>query len=78
MSNSPNNTPAFDPAGYNSTEPTARYLDVSVGWLNKSRLDASGPPFVRFGSSVKYYGPSVIAWAAAQTRRSTSDNGEAA
>jgi hypothetical protein len=53
----------------------ARVLDVSPSYLNKLRVYGSGPPFVKFGKSVRYHIPSALAWAAARTRRSTSDKG---
>lgn len=63
---------------YGSTEIVARILGVSVSYLNKARMSGEGPPFHKFGRTVRYCIPDVIAWAVSRTRRSTSDPGEAA
>lgn len=69
-----NSTPFFED-GYNRTEATARRLGVSTSYMNKGRLNGSGPPFVKFGHSVRYHWPTVRAWAEERTSRSTSDCG---
>jgi hypothetical protein len=51
----------------------ARILKLSTSYLNKARVTGSGPPYVKFGRAVRYHVPSLLAWAEAQTRRSTSD-----
>jgi hypothetical protein len=62
------------PSEYGDVNVTARILDVSASYLNKARVYGSGPPFVKFGKSVRYHIPSALAWAATRTRRSTSEN----
>ena len=59
---------------YGDVNTTARILDVSASFLNKARVTGSGPPYAKFGKSVRYHIPSARAWAAARTRRSTSDS----
>ena len=39
---------------YLATIPAAAYLNVSVSWLTKSRMDGSGPVHRKFGASVRY------------------------
>ncbi len=35
----------------------AKAAKVSLSWLAKARRRGDGPPFVRFGRSVRYYAP---------------------
>jgi len=51
----------------------AGILRVSASFLNKKRLTGDGPPFAKFGKAVRYEVAALLDWAAAQTRRSTSD-----
>ena len=51
----------------------ARILSLSKSYLNKARVTGSGPPYVKLGRSVRYEVPTLLAWAKAQTRRSTSE-----
>jgi hypothetical protein len=62
---------------YGSVKIAARLLDLSESHLNKARVYGGGPPFVKFGASVRYHIPTLLEWAAARTRSSTSQ-GEAA
>ncbi len=57
----------------NDTDETAKRLGVSSSFLNKARLDGSGPPFVKLGKAVRYDWPVVRAWIATRTRHSTSE-----
>jgi hypothetical protein len=54
----------------------AKILGVSESFLNKARLDGTGPPFCKFGKAVRYSVTALLAWTASRTRRSTSDPGE--
>lgn len=65
---------------YGSTETVAKILGVSVSFLNKARMAGAekGPPFHKFGRTVRYSIPEVIAWAASRARTSTSNSGRAA
>jgi hypothetical protein len=51
----------------------AAILHVSASFLNKKRLSGDGPPYLKFGKAVRYGVPTLLDWAAAQARRSTSD-----
>lgn len=55
----------------------AEILGISVSFLNKSRVAGNGPPFLKFGHSVRYSLPALHVWATSQARRSTSDPGAA-
>jgi hypothetical protein len=63
---------------YCSTPAAADLLNVSISFLNKKRLDGTGPPFVKFGKTVRYELDALFGWAASRTRKSTSDTGQAA
>ena len=57
MTNQPNLS-ATDPA--ESTEmltpkELAKFAKVSISWLAKARLRGDGPPFKRFGRSIRYF-----------------------
>lgn len=65
-------------AQYANVKGAAKLLGVSESFLNKARLTGEGPPYAKFGHNVRYHVASVLNWAATQTRRSTSDRGEAA
>jgi hypothetical protein len=56
----------------------AKVLDVSPSFLNKLRMTGDGPPYVKFGASVRYILPQLLPWAMTHARTSTSDPGEAA
>jgi excisionase family DNA binding protein len=53
----------------------ARRLGVSVSYLDKMRLTGDGPPFYKFGRSVRYRISEVDEWAEQRRRISTSDAG---
>jgi predicted DNA-binding transcriptional regulator AlpA len=57
------------------TEATALRLGVSESYLNKARLAGNGPPFHKFGRSVRYKVSEVDEWAEGRRRVSTSDAG---
>jgi hypothetical protein len=59
---------------YGSVKVAARAIGVSESYLNKLRAYGGGPEYVKFGRTVRYHIPSVLVWASAQTRRSTSDH----
>jgi hypothetical protein len=59
---------------YGDVKAAANVLGVSTSFLNKARMSGLGPPFYKFGERmVRYHLPTLPAWAAAQARRSTSD-----
>jgi predicted DNA-binding transcriptional regulator AlpA len=60
---------------YVDTRAIARRLGVSASYLNKSRLNGDGPPFRKFGRSVRYLISEVDEWAEKRRRISTSDAG---
>jgi hypothetical protein len=64
---------------YGNVKIASKILGVSESCLNKWRMSGDGPPFLKWGASViRYHIPTLRAWAELQTRRSTSDDGEAA
>jgi hypothetical protein len=69
----PDNNHVSESSDYGDVGAAARILKLSKSYLNKARVTGSGPPYVKFGRSVRYHIPSLLAWAEAQTRRSTSD-----
>jgi hypothetical protein len=61
-----------------SSGAAAKVRGVSTSKMNKDRCFGGGPPFEKDGRVVKYRYGSLIAWMAAQTRHSTSDDGKVA
>jgi hypothetical protein len=59
---------------YGDVKAAARAIGVSASYLNKLRVYGGGPEYLKFGRTVRYHIPSVLVWASAQTRRSTSDH----
>ena len=69
----------------NQTDPSGRFVDpdeleiltdISKSTWAKRRLSGDTPPYIKIGRSVRYHLPTVIAWMARHTRRSTSDRGD--
>ncbi len=54
------------------TKAAAAFLGLSASWIAKSRMDGSGPPHRKFGTSVRYAIDDLNAWAEAQ-RATTGD-----
>lgn len=40
----------------------AKLLKVSVSWLAKARMRGEGPPYVKFGRSIRYSEAAVLQW----------------
>ena len=59
-----------------STVSAAKYLDMTVQHLAQTRLNGSGPPFVKVGRRVFYDVNEIDKWIEQNTRRSTSDRGQ--
>jgi len=55
-----------------SVRDAADYCDVSVSFLNRSRLTGDGPEFLKLGAKVMYESADLDAWLASRRRRSTS------
>ena len=59
----------------------ASFIASTKSWLDKSRLNGAGPPFVRIGTGVGarvgYRLCDLQNWLATRVRRSTSDTGDA-
>jgi excisionase family DNA binding protein len=56
----------------------AELLRLSRRTLERMRLEGTGPPFYKFGRRVLYEAASILNWADAQRRTSTSDTGDQA
>jgi len=54
----------------------ARITGISESTLAKLRMRGGGPPYVKIGRSVRYSVSAGLAWMAARTRRSTSEQPE--
>ena len=50
----------------------AHHLNVSLSWLDKSRLSGVGPEYIRLGGSVRYAFSDLEKFLAANRRSSTS------
>lgn len=64
---------APEPEEWTDTQGAAATLQLSKSWLDKSRMDGSGPPYAKFGGAVRYNIPTLKKWAASRVRRSTSE-----
>jgi predicted DNA-binding transcriptional regulator AlpA len=51
----------------------AKLLGVSVSWLAKSRLDGTGPRFIKIGRAVRYAMSAVREFILSRQRLSTSE-----
>jgi TfoX/Sxy family transcriptional regulator of competence genes len=62
-----------------TTAETARYLRLGVSTLERMRLDASGPRFLKLGAGkrarVVYRRADLLAWLSAQEFKSTAEYG---
>ena len=56
----------------------AALLGLSVRTLESARVKGGGPPYRKLFNSVRYERRALLEWAAARTRRSTSDDARAA
>jgi predicted DNA-binding transcriptional regulator AlpA len=59
------------------TPQAALYISKSQSWLNKSRSNASGPPFMRLGGTIVYAATDLDAWMH-ERRVAANDNQEVA
>jgi predicted DNA-binding transcriptional regulator AlpA len=63
-------TPAADALMH--PKEVAAFLRVSLSWLAKSRLNGTGPPFIKVGRAVRYLRSAVMEFVRAKTQTSTS------
>ena len=61
-----------------SSEDVAVILGLSPRTLERFRLEGRGPTYFKFGRIVRYKRSTILTWADAQLRTSTSDPGRAA
>jgi len=66
------------PRYFGNVYEAAEILGISASTLNKMRMTAEGPPYVKLRGSVRYILPDLVPWARARARKSTSDPGRAA
>lgn len=60
------------------SDDAAQMLGLSPRTLERFRLEGRGPSYFKFGRVVRYRRSTMLAWAEAQMRTSTSDPGLAA
>ncbi len=58
---------------YLTTSEAAAYPRLSKSWLEKARLDGSGPPYSKIGARVIYSVTALDSWLDQHTTNSTSD-----
>ena len=51
----------------------SQILRVSVSWLAKQRMAGTGPPYLKFGRSVRYTASGNLQWMRSRQRFSTSE-----
>ena len=56
-----------------TTSEAAEYIGKSASWLNKTRMNGSGPVYLKLGGSVRYSPSDLDAWIAAQRRTAVYD-----
>ncbi len=61
-----------------TTRETAERLRCSERKLERHRLIGDGPPFVKFGATIRYPLDELARWIAERMRRSTSEAGRPA
>jgi predicted DNA-binding transcriptional regulator AlpA len=61
-------------AEYLTPRQLAQLIGVSESTLSKQRMRGDGPEYVKAGRSVRYSRATGLAYMAARTRRSTSEN----
>lgn len=54
-------------------EQVARLLGKSEAWLERARLDGSGPAYTKIGRSVRYRDDDLLAWLEENRRTRTAD-----
>ncbi|EFG2885927.1 DNA-binding protein, partial [Escherichia coli] len=50
------------------TKNAAAHIGKSTSWLNKSRMDGSGPVYFKVGAAVRYALPDLDGWLNGQRR----------
>jgi hypothetical protein len=61
-----------DGEGLLTPKETASFMRVSESWLAKARMRGDGPPYAKYGRSVRYQREDVIGYTRSRLRRSTS------
>lgn len=51
-----------------TTNDAATYIGKSPSWLNKSRMNGSGPVYLKLGGAVRYLPADLEAWLASHRR----------
>ena len=65
------------PCQYVGTREAAEFLGVSESYLNKARHFGNGPPFCRFGRTIRYDVQALEAWAQDRTVNPSDASGDA-
>ena len=71
-----NPQPGPEPNGPERQHPpkyAADFLHVSMSWLAKRRMNGDGPPYSKFGRSVRYGERTLAQYAKSRQRLSTSE-----
>ena len=50
----------------------AKILGMSISWMQRSRWDGSGPPFIKINHAVRYRLSDLEKWIASRLQNSTS------
>ena len=40
----------------------SKFLKVSLSWLAKARMRGDGPPYIKFGKSIRYSEAALLDW----------------
>lgn len=56
-----------------NTIQAAAYISMSVSWLSKTRLDGTGPAYLKIGGAVRYLPSDLDAWLESTRRTAVYD-----
>jgi hypothetical protein len=74
MRSGPGTSKAADPRlVFLTSNEVSKVLKVSLSWLAKARMRGDGPPYFRFGRSVRYSDIGVAEYAKSRQRLSTTE-----
>ncbi len=52
----------------------AKILGMSISWMQRSRWDGSGPPYIKINHAVRYRVSDLEKWIEERIQKSTSEN----
>jgi predicted DNA-binding transcriptional regulator AlpA len=59
-------------AALRTPKEAAQFLKLSTSWLAKARMWGDGPPYIKFGRSIRYSEVDLLQWISSQRRSRTN------